>query len=841
MDAENLPSDQTHTELPADPVTKGQPANERYKLGVLFVHGMGEQQEGETLSAFGEPVIAWIREWIDGHGQFAFSEPIRPAQREGLAALGYLRPDGVEVSRTALFPSKRLSTDPPHCVVDLRIKHEGVGRPQNKQSWLFAESWWGEQVQPPSVFILLRWLFSRGPFVAFAHAAEHAWQFTHPDYNDDGSNFHKFVRKLDVTRWRQLAWPTALLRFLLPTLLLQLGLLIAWVIALVPIPVVRKYVVIVLQQGTRILGDSYGLVANDIQRGAILTRFRHTVEWLENQCDKLLIVAHSQGAGVVHAAIQERVIAPPALLVTFGAGLVKLAQLRQCEVSRRTRLIASGWIVPTALAAVTLLLWDSWGAAEDVSGLKEMIWTFAIASFSCAVATWFAWHETHTQLDFPQDLRCDDTHRWIDLYASADPVPQGPMTAFFPGRGIVSERIINRRSTMSDHNAYWQNKTEFVSRLVAEMDHEAGGLLEIPNLKCNKDYKAAIKHHHRAALVLLAAWWLVLLSVFDLAASRFQELASVGERFIAALQGGPLDAMIKYIQAPGLLIRWLTVQLTGSIPDYYPQLGYASLVVAGVLLAAYLCWTALAALLTQWANALLSDFVGYSGAKTWGEYGAYLVWPFILLPPLGFALAIHQGLNPFVEIIRWCVVPIALIITFFFCLAIWQHIPKDANEVRRVFLYIRDKVLDAITPGSDDRSSARRGWEGWNGMFQVFMSALFISVGLAVSAEKLTGGDHAGLMIFASYAVIALILPARTFRLVIQRGRAISEAIVVTVAPLAVAAVCTSFLDLSAFQLTRWILWFVILSLLLAAIAYAAVDRLMRERASPATAKKEDG
>ena len=76
-------------------------AGKRYELGVLFVHGIGDQKEGETLTAFGEPLIAWIRDWIAGHGQLAFSEPIRPAQLEYLVSQG-LKPDGIEVDRKSV-------------------------------------------------------------------------------------------------------------------------------------------------------------------------------------------------------------------------------------------------------------------------------------------------------------------------------------------------------------------------------------------------------------------------------------------------------------------------------------------------------------------------------------------------------------------------------------------------------------------------------------------------------------------------------------------------------------------------------------------------------------------
>ncbi len=38
------------------------------RLGVLFVHGIGDHKEGETLSSFGEPLVDWMGEWLFGKG-----------------------------------------------------------------------------------------------------------------------------------------------------------------------------------------------------------------------------------------------------------------------------------------------------------------------------------------------------------------------------------------------------------------------------------------------------------------------------------------------------------------------------------------------------------------------------------------------------------------------------------------------------------------------------------------------------------------------------------------------------------------------------------------------------
>ncbi len=58
-------------------------------------------------------------------------------------------------------------------------------------------------------------------------------------------------------------------------------------------------------------------------------------------------------------------------------------------------------------------------------------------------------------------------HRWIDLYASHDPVPNGPMRTTEPGVP-ESVRIWNLGSRLADHSAYWDNLDGFVLRVLRE-------------------------------------------------------------------------------------------------------------------------------------------------------------------------------------------------------------------------------------------------------------------------------------------------------------------------------------------------------------------------------------
>ena len=61
--------------------------------------------------------------------------------------------------------------------------------------------------------------------------------------------------------------------------------------------------------------------------------------------------------------------------------------------------------------------------------------------------------------------------RWIDLYASADPVPNGPTmlpaanAAGAPSAEVESVLIWNRGAMLSDHTTYWDNLDGFVLRI----------------------------------------------------------------------------------------------------------------------------------------------------------------------------------------------------------------------------------------------------------------------------------------------------------------------------------------------------------------------------------------
>jgi hypothetical protein len=101
--------------------------------------------------------------------------------------------------------------------------------------------------------------------------------------------------------------------------------------------------------------------------------------------------------------------------------------------------------------------------------------------------------------------------RWVDLYASADPVPNG-RTRTTEGRH-ESKRIWNLGSLLADHTAYWSNRDGFVLRVarVCAETAESPWKHELPDDSDFVDKRAA----WRVRFLRLARWisgltWLVL-------------------------------------------------------------------------------------------------------------------------------------------------------------------------------------------------------------------------------------------------------------------------------------------------------------------------------------------
>ena len=153
------------------------------------------------------------------------------------------------------------------------------------------------------------------------------------------------------------------------------------------------------------------------------------------------------------------------------------------------------------VALVSLLIWTSWRVIDNLAGrwntpngrvgwikawtlvilgigasLGLLLWmrdsnlpVFAI-SFLLVVIVFFTGSMSSLLSDYMKKLveagvsRPACVRHWVDIYASADPVPNGETRV---GRGrIESVGIYNRGSILNDHVTYWENLDGFVLQVV---------------------------------------------------------------------------------------------------------------------------------------------------------------------------------------------------------------------------------------------------------------------------------------------------------------------------------------------------------------------------------------
>lgn len=430
----------------------------RHALGVLFVHGIGEQPRGDTLLTFSEPLIRCVREWIEG----------RDIGR-------------ANVVESKLSASQLGSEEPAHTVLEITV------RDRSAQKWLLAESWWADEFSRPPFMKLAAWLLTIGPWAIISHAS----------------------RWLGVAPRVQV--PYQLLKIVLAvplSMLMQIAVASLALVAWLPIPVVRRAVSGFLLRITGTLGDSYVLLEDPVQKAAAIGALRHNVQWLADRCDEVAVVAHSQGAAIARLALAERRHPKVCVLVTLGSGVAKLTELGSMSTEKRARSVRTIlWVSLVAIALLPRAL--SLTTDDDVRSILWSLYLFLPLAmmFAALTVVWGnikAWPERAAELSLsPLD--------WIDYWATADPVPNGPLAPANVVRGLRQVKVTNRINWLTDHSTYWENRDEFVMPVARELDHRAGtGVfavetpVEIPGIP-GRRFRVALLAAARAAIALLAA------------------------------------------------------------------------------------------------------------------------------------------------------------------------------------------------------------------------------------------------------------------------------------------------------------------------------------------------
>lgn len=445
------PGTQASTTTPSPPPPDGPPE----RVGILFIHGMGEFRRGDTLRRFGEPIYAWLDSWR----AWCRAEPTLFADDTSLRLPHLDDPDA-----------------PPHTRITITWPESSTSK-KRTQTWIAAEGWWSDEFTPPAFSEVASWSMALAP----------------------GMLVRFFRASMGRSRW----WGWAAL----PLGYLAAGLFQVLLMALVivgMVPPLRRYVARVQVVLTGVLGDPLVMVASPIRFNAILSRIERNIEWLREQqcCQRIAVVAHSQGTGIGLRVLQRR-SKDVTLFVTFGTAIEKLHIAAELQAIRRRLGIAI-----TASSACLVLVGALWilttievistdGGFLGIDFAEQPIWLWAIVSVAVMLVVGIAitrWSGRQIAKVNEPDLTVPVLGKdggttepapliWHDFWSVSDPFPDKGLpnidSTGNTNRPITrrSWQIVNRADVFKDHSLYEENHEGFVGPVFAalaqfaELDH----------------------------------------------------------------------------------------------------------------------------------------------------------------------------------------------------------------------------------------------------------------------------------------------------------------------------------------------------------------------------------
>jgi hypothetical protein len=382
-------------------------------------------------------------------------------------------------------------------------------RSRPRAEWLFTEAYWAGDVRPPSFSAAAAYLLGHlrmiiGGIATGYGLREPARNLRLQHLLDEHPGDPRLA-ELELAlrgRWRitdalDKFWQNPIVRFGLMLVATPLAIVVLAVYAAlhaIPIPAISSRVRIAAAD-TFIVGwfaDLAVILDDQSQSAAVRTRLLERVNWLKrNGCDDVVLLAHSGGTIVSYATLLRYPDAefPIAKLVTFGEA-IKL-----------------GWHLEQEVG--------DWRPGNSVRGdLKA----------------------GHPQL------------RWVDVWASYDPAPSGPMhdedgcpliavdkLSAVPAGDVIeveSRPVTNFMHLALDHGGYWSNDEGFIIPVIRHIDDARGNGDGARFFADALDRTLRTERRRRRVALLLAWRWTalgaVILSVVGLIASDITDAAATG-------------------------------------------------------------------------------------------------------------------------------------------------------------------------------------------------------------------------------------------------------------------------------------------------------------------------
>jgi hypothetical protein len=466
----------------------------KHQLGILLVHGIGTQPAGDTITRWGDVLVKTITQATKG-------SVAATVERAGKDL------EGGDGERTE---------------ARLRLEHAGKA-----EHWLLSEGWWAESFLAPTYFELVSWSLRALPWALTSHIAQRYWLaksgHTHKWFAATLALVKLFLGLL-FAPVLVLALVVVAVVGLLPIPAVRGALLSAQRVftatvgdslvfvespvraALIKTRILEgleglqqrcdRTVVVAHSQGAAVALEALGGIAGvneppDKQPDTLITFGAGTnplsiLRTSEALPKKIVLdpVRLAMGASVLISAASTwlalqvtrgglsmfRVLQAGLLWfllgvvsVALGFGGMRLSRLlesRTPRLAKHARRISVSVGVGVAILGIVALYQQA--NPNQIPFASVLILGLALLLLGRSIYTILSesWERILTTVRCPPGLA-----RWIDIYASLDPVPAGP-TLIGDRQLIESHEIWNEGSIIRDHTVYWRNLDEFVLRVV---------------------------------------------------------------------------------------------------------------------------------------------------------------------------------------------------------------------------------------------------------------------------------------------------------------------------------------------------------------------------------------
>jgi hypothetical protein len=245
---------------------------------------------------------------------------------------------------------------------------------------------------------------------------------------------------------------------------------------------------------------------------------------LQKRCDKIAVVAHSQGAALAHQVLKDGSYDRRKMkaFITLGQGIAKFDVMWRLDwdpgarlLAQRSRVLVTAGMACAGLPAAGLVVGHWWSNAALVNAVTGLPWWPLLLAVGFASIAGGVFEATLAVRDhIKEDLRLPDAaFTWRDYYAGADPVSNGKLPDAAeqrdqlidgkPSSLLTSCEVYNSGSVNFDHNGYLRNYDELLpsllNDLVAAAYDEGKNGTDRPELVRACDVKASSKRRQ---------WWI---------------------------------------------------------------------------------------------------------------------------------------------------------------------------------------------------------------------------------------------------------------------------------------------------------------------------------------------